>query len=77
MTICGRSAAPDGVQLADEIQPGELGHEVVDDQQIEHPLREQPLRFARARRGHDLVPLLAQRLRQRVQDLRFVVYQEN
>ena len=36
------------VHLADELQPAELGHQVVDDQQVEQPLRQQPLRFARA-----------------------------
>ena len=65
------------VQLADQIEPGQLRHQVVDDQQVEHALREQPLRFARARRGDDLVPIFAQRLGQRVEDLRFVVDQKN
>ena len=66
-----------GVQLTDKIQPRQLGHEVVDDQQVEHALREQPLRFARARGRMDFVPVLAQRLGQRVEDLRFVVYEED
>ena len=35
--------------------------------------REQALRFARAGRRDDFVPLAPQRLRQRRQDLRFVV----
>ncbi len=66
-----------GVQLADEVEPRELGHQIVDDQQIEHPLRQQPLRFARARGRMHFVLVLAQRLRQGVEDLRFVVDQED
>ncbi len=65
------------VQLANEIQPRELGHQVVDDQQVEHALRQQPLRLPRARGRMHFVPVLAQRLRQGAQDLRFVVDQED
>ena len=64
------------VQLANEIEPGEIRHQVVDHEQVEHPLRQEPLRFAWIGGGDDFVTLGAQRLRQCVQDLRFVVDDE-
>ena len=66
-----------GVELADQIEPRQIGHQVVDDQQVEHALRQQPLRFACARCRQDFVPIFTQGLGQRVEDLRFVVYQQN
>ncbi len=64
-------------ELANQIEAGQLRHQVVDDEQVEHALGEQPLRFARTRRRDDLVPFAPQRLRQRRQNLRFVVYEKN
>ncbi len=65
------------VELADQIEAGDVRHQIVDDEQIEHALREEPLRLARARRGRDLVPFGAQRLRQRVENLALVVDEKN
>ena len=67
-----------GHELANQIEAAQLGHQVVDDEHVERSARaEQPLRLARARRGHHLVAFVAQRLRQRVADLRFVVDEQN
>ena len=42
-------------ELADQVEAGQLRHQVVDDQQVERPLAEQPLRLARAAGRDDLV----------------------
>jgi hypothetical protein len=64
-------------QLTNEIQSGQFRHQIVDDHQIERPLREQTLRFSRARRRDHIVPVASQRLRQRIQDLCFVIDEED
>jgi hypothetical protein len=63
--------------LADELDAGELGHQVVGDQQVERPLADEPQRLARASGRGDLMPLVAQRLDEGLPDFRFVVDEEN
>ena len=41
------------------------------------PLREQTLRFARARGGDDLMPIFAQSLGEGIEDLRLIIDQKN
>ena len=65
MMICGRSDAGMRRELANQIEPRQLRHQVVDDEQVEHALGEKALRFARTRRRDHLVPFAPQRLRQR------------
>ena len=64
-------------ELADQIEPGQLGHQVVDDEHVEEPLA----RSRCASRGLPVathfVAFLAQRLRQRVADFRFVVDEQD
>ena len=66
-----------GRELANHLEAGALGHQVVDDEQVEGSLDEQALRFERARRRDDLMALLAQRASQRLEDLLFVVREED
>ena len=65
-----------GDQLSNQIQAGEVRHQVVHDQDVEDALGEQPLRLACAGGGDDLVPFTAQRAGERAQDLGFVVNQK-
>src|SRR6185503_1277486 len=64
-------------QLADQVQAGQLRHQVVDQQDVERSARQELLRLARAAERHDLVPFLAQRPGQRLADLGFVVYEQD
>ena len=63
--------------LANQLEPGELRHHVVDDEEIERALGEQPLRLARARRVDDAVAGVAQRAAERFQNFFLVVDEEN
>ena len=63
--------------LADQIEAAHLRHHVVDDEDVEAALREQPLRLPRARRLDDVVAVVAQRAAERLQDLFFVVDEQN
>src|SRR5581483_1005347 len=63
--------------LADQVEPAQLRHHVVDHQQVEGPLGEQPLRIARAGRFDHLVAGIAQRPPERPQDLFFIVDEED
>ena len=78
ITICGRSpSASSCEQLAHQLEAGHARHHVVDDDQIEVALGEVALRVARARRFDDVVTLVAQRPAQALEDLLFVVGQED
>ena len=50
--------------LPNEVEAAQLGHQVVDDQQVERPIAEQLQRLSRAAGGRDVVSFVAQRLRQ-------------
>ena len=74
MRILGSFALGDRLrQLADQIEPGQLGHEVVDDEHVEQTLTEQPTGFGPAGGVHHLVALVAQPTRQRSANLRLIV----
>jgi hypothetical protein len=64
-------------QLANEVEPGQLRHQVVDHEQVEHALRQEPLRLARAGGRHHFVAFAAQRLREGGQDLRLVIDEQD
>jgi len=63
--------------LADQIEPVLFGHHVVDDEEVERPFAEQPLRLARAGRLDDLVAGVPERAAERLQDLFLVVDEQN
>ena len=72
--------SPSGVEfdvLANQLEAAELRHHVVDDEQVERALGEQPLRLARARRVHDAVAGVAQGAAERLEDLLLVVDEQN
>src|SRR3954452_11397617 len=76
--ICGGGAFRGGPdELANQVKAGELRHQVVDEQHVEHAAAEEPLRLTRALDGGDLVAILPERFRQRIPDLRFIVDEEN
>ena len=78
MTICGRSdSGTDADDLADQLEAGHARHQVVDDEQVERALAELPLRLARARRLDDLVPFVAQRAAEPLEDLLLVVGEQD
>jgi hypothetical protein len=66
-----------GHEVADDLEPRALGHPVVHDQEVERPLREQPLGLAGAGRRHHLVALVAQGAAQVLQDLLLVVDEQD
>ena len=67
-----------GDDFADQIQAADFRHDVVDDEEIERPLGKQPLCVcARARCLDHLVPGLAQRPAERLEDFLFVVDEED
>ena len=73
-TICGRSPARRVLdELADEIEAGQVRHDVVDDQHVERPLGQQPLRRPAAGGLHHVVAVLPQRAAQRPEDALLVV----
>ncbi len=74
-----RAVAGGGVRhdLADELDARELGHQVVGNQQVEWPLADEPERLARAAGRRHLVAFVAQRLGERLPDLRLVVDQQD
>src|SRR4030095_3472869 len=63
--------------LANEIQPADLGHDVVDDQDVERALAEQTLRLPRGGRLDHAVAGVPQGPAQRPQNLLFVVYEQD
>ena len=64
-------------QLADQLEPGHAGHQVVDDEQVEAALTEVTLRIAHARGLDDLVPFVAQRAAEPLEDLLLVVDEQD
>ncbi len=74
LRLFGRGHA---AQVPDQIEARQIGHQVVDDQQVEHARRQQPLRFPRAAGGHDLVTFVTKSVGQGVEDFGLVVYQQN
>ena len=79
ITIAGRSpSGVDAAMLADDVEPGAIGHQEVDHQQIERAFaRGSGLRVAGVRRRHHLVAVVAQRAPERLEDLLFVVGEED
>ena len=63
--------------FADEVEAAQLGHQVVDHQQVERPIAQQLQRLTRTAGRGDVMPLAAQRLGERLPDLRFVVDEQN
>ena len=64
-------------QLANQLQSGDAGHQVVDDEQVERALGQVPLRLADAGRLDDLVSLVSQCAAQPLQDLFLVVGEQD
>ena len=77
MTTCGRSVAGVAGELADQIEPGEVGHQVVDNQHVEEALTEQASRLVRIGGRDHLVALAAQCGSQRVENLGLVVDEQD
>ena len=65
-----------GDQLADQVEPGRIGHQVVDDEHVDAALGQHALRLADAAGFEHVVPLGAQRLSERAPDFLFVVDQK-
>ena len=63
--------------VANQIEPAQLGHHVVHDQDIERPLGQQPLRLARVCGVHHDVAGLAQRAAEGLHDFLFVIDEQN
>ena len=64
-------------ELANQVEAVQLRHHVVDDEHVERTLGEQPLRVPRAGGFHDDVAGVAQRTTERLQNLFFIVDQED
>ena len=64
-------------QLANEVEAGQLRHQVVDDKNVEDALREEPLRLARVAGGEHVVAVAPECRRKRIENLRLVVHEEN
>ena len=70
----GRALRDEGHEV---LEAGHALHHVVDDDQIELPFGEVAQRVARVAGFRNLVPLVAQRPAQPLEDLLFVVYEKN
>ena len=68
---------PRSREVPDHLQPGSIGHAVVDDQEIEVAPVDEALCLSRASRRDDLVALFAERPAERPEDLLLIVDQEN
>jgi hypothetical protein len=66
-----------GDDFADELHAGELGHQVVGNQQIVRALADESQRLPRAAGGGDFMSFVTERLGQRLPDLRFVIDKKN
>ena len=63
--------------LADQVEAAQLRHDVVDDEEVERPLGQQPLASRGLRRLDHLVAGVAQRPAERLEDLLFVVDEQD
>ena len=86
---CGTKTTPSGtpsntqftftaaISAANEIQPGQLRHQIVDDDEIERALAKQTEGVARTARRRDVVTIVAERLGERLPNLRLVVNEQH